>query len=370
MVETVSATITDIVEFYDITLMNPKVLVGVFVGAMMAFLFCGLTMNAVGRAAEKMVVEVRRQFREIAGILEGKQRPDYTSCVRISTKAAQHEMVFPSVLAIVVPMLVGVLLGPAGVIGLLAGGLGAGFVLAIFLANSGGAWDNAKKYVEEGHFGGKNSASHHATVVGDTVGDPFKDTSSVALNPIIKFTTLFGLLAMEMAISENFREFAPWVGIVFVIVAIFFVWRSFYKMRIDDTIDNIINASLEELQEINTVGETIAQSIRNFFDDERNIEIINRLKAFGLQFSQEKKVATENQVLAGKTIVVSGVFTNFSRDGIKQKIEDLGGKNSSSISSKTDFVVAGEKMGPEKLKKAEALGIKIIDETEFLNMIK
>ncbi|MBO2523224.1 MAG: DNA ligase (NAD(+)) LigA, partial [Bacteroidetes bacterium] len=136
------------------------------------------------------------------------------------------------------------------------------------------------------------------------------------------------------------------------------------------SIDNIINASLEELQEINTVGETIALSIRNFFDDERNIEIINRLKAFGLQFSQEKKVATENQVLAGKTIVVSGVFANFSRDGIKQKIEDLGGKNSSSISSKTDFVVAGEKMGPEKLKKAEALGIKIIDETEFLNMIK
>ena len=135
------------------------------------------------------------------------------------------------------------------------------------------------------------------------------------------------------------------------------------------SIDNIINASLEELQEINTVGETIAQSIRSFFDDERNIQIINRLKAFGLQFSQEKKVASENQILAGKTIVVSGVFANFSRDGIKQKIEDLGGKNSSSISSKTDFVVAGEKMGPEKRKKAEELGIKIIDETEFINMI-
>ena len=135
------------------------------------------------------------------------------------------------------------------------------------------------------------------------------------------------------------------------------------------SIDNIINASLEELQEINTVGGTIAQSIRSFFDDERNIQIINRLKSFGLQFSQEKKVATENQLLAGKTIVVSGVFSNFSRDGIKQKIEDLGGKNSSSISSKTDFVVAGEKMGPEKRKKAEELGIKIIDETEFINMI-
>ena len=199
-VATVSATITDIVEYYDITLMNPKVLVGVFIGAMMAFLFCGLTMNAVGRAAEKMVVEVRRQFREIAGILEGKQRPDYTSCVRISTKAAQHEMIFPSVLAIVAPMLVGVLLGPAGVIGLLAGGLGAGFVLAIFLANSGGAWDNAKKFVEEGNFGGKNSASHHATVVGDTVGDPFKDTSGPSLNILIKLMSMVSIVMAGLTV--------------------------------------------------------------------------------------------------------------------------------------------------------------------------
>ena len=199
-VATVSATITDIVEYYDITLMNPKVLVGVFIGAMMAFLFCGLTMNAVGRAAEKMVVEVRRQFREIAGILEGKQRPDYTSCVRISTKAAQHEMIFPSVLAIVAPMLVGVLLGPAGVIGLLAGGLGAGFVLAIFLANSGGAWDNAKKYVEEGYFGGKNSPSHHATVVGDTVGDPFKDTSGPSLNILIKLMSMVSIVMAGLTV--------------------------------------------------------------------------------------------------------------------------------------------------------------------------
>ena len=199
-VATVSATITDIVEYYDITLMNPKVLVGVFIGAMMAFLFCGLTMNAVGRAAEKMVVEVRRQFREIAGILEGRQRPDYTSCVRISTKAAQHEMIFPSVLAIVAPMLVGVLLGPAGVIGLLAGGLGAGFVLAIFLANSGGAWDNAKKFVEEGNFGGKNSASHHATVVGDTVGDPFKDTSGPSLNILIKLMSMVSIVMAGLTV--------------------------------------------------------------------------------------------------------------------------------------------------------------------------
>jgi len=199
-VETVSATITDIVQLYDITLMNPMVLVGIFIGAMMAFLFCGLTMNAVGRAAEKMVVEVRRQFREIAGILEGKQRPDYTSCVRISTKAAQHEMILPSLLAIIVPMLVGVLLGPAGVIGLLAGGLGAGFVLAIFLANSGGAWDNAKKYVEEGNFGGKNSAAHKATIVGDTVGDPFKDTSGPSLNILIKLMSMVSIVMAGLTV--------------------------------------------------------------------------------------------------------------------------------------------------------------------------
>ena len=199
-VQTVQASIMDIVNYYDITLMNPMVLVGVFVGAMMAFLFCGLTMNAVGRAAEKMVIEVRRQFREIAGILEGKQRPDYTSCVRISTKAAQHEMLFPSLLAIIVPMLVGVILGPAGVIGLLAGGLGAGFVLAIFLANSGGAWDNAKKYVEEGHFGGKNSPSHHATVVGDTVGDPFKDTSGPSLNILIKLMSMVSIVMAGLTV--------------------------------------------------------------------------------------------------------------------------------------------------------------------------
>ena len=199
-VETVRATITDIVNYYDISLMNPKVLVGVFIGSMMAFLFCGLTMNAVGRAAQKMVLEIRRQFREIAGILEGKQRPDYTNCVRISTKAAQHEMIFPSLLAIIVPMLVGIILGPAGVIGLLAGGLGAGFVLAIFLANSGGAWDNAKKYVEEGHFGGKGSANHHATVVGDTVGDPFKDTSGPSLNILIKLMSMVSIVMAGLTV--------------------------------------------------------------------------------------------------------------------------------------------------------------------------
>ena len=199
-VDTLSASITDIVEYYDITLMNPMVLVGVFVGSMMAFLFCGLTMDAVGRAASKMVVEVRRQFREMKGILEGERRPDYTSCVRISTKAAQKEMILPSILAIIVPMLVGVILGPAGVIGLLAGGLGAGFVLAIFLANSGGAWDNAKKFVEEGNFGGKNSPAHKATIVGDTVGDPFKDTSGPSLNILIKLMSMVSIVMAGLTV--------------------------------------------------------------------------------------------------------------------------------------------------------------------------
>ena len=193
-------SIVDVLDRFNVSLMNPAVLAGVFLGAMMAFLFCGLIMNAVGRAAQKMVVEVRRQFREIKGILEGKQRPDYSRCVEISTKAAQKEMIFPSVLAIVVPVLVGVILGPAGVLGLLAGALGAGFVLAIFLANSGGAWDNAKKYVEEGNFGGKNSESHHATVVGDTVGDPFKDTSGPSLNILIKLMSMVSIVMAGLTV--------------------------------------------------------------------------------------------------------------------------------------------------------------------------
>ena len=200
LVEVSTATIPDIVEYYNITLMNPVVITGIFIGAMMAFLFCGLTMNAVGRAAQKMVIEVRRQFKEIAGILEGKQRPDYKSCVQISTKAAQREMVFPSIMAIAVPVVVGLLLGPAGVIGLLAGGLGAGFVLAIFLANSGGAWDNAKKYVEDGHLGGKNSESHKATIVGDTVGDPFKDTSGPSLNILIKLMSMVSIVMAGLTV--------------------------------------------------------------------------------------------------------------------------------------------------------------------------
>lgn len=194
VVNVAEATIPQIISYYEVNLMNPCVLAGVFVGAMMAFLFCGMTMNAVGRAAQKMVVEVRRQFREIAGILEGKQRPDYKRCVEISTKAAQHEMITPALTAIIVPVLVGIILGEAGVMGLLIGGLGSGFILAIFLANSGGAWDNAKKYVEDGHFGGKNSVNHHATVVGDTVGDPFKDTSGPSLNILIKLMSMVSIV--------------------------------------------------------------------------------------------------------------------------------------------------------------------------------
>lgn len=193
-VEAAKASILDVLEEFDVSLMNPMVLAGVFIGAMMSFLFCGLTMNAVGRAAQKMVVEVRRQFRQIKGILSGEATPDYKRCVEISTRAAQKEMLLPSLIAIAVPIITGLVLGVAGVMGLLIGGLGAGFVLAVFMANSGGAWDNAKKYVEEGHFGGKNSDSHHATVVGDTVGDPFKDTSGPSLNILIKLMSMVSIV--------------------------------------------------------------------------------------------------------------------------------------------------------------------------------
>ena len=196
VVRTADATLTDFMNYYDVTLMNPKVLSGIFIGSMMAFVFCGLTMNAVGRAAQKMVNEVRRQFREIKGIMTGEGEPDYAKCVAISTKGAQHEMVFPSLLAIIIPVVMGLIFGVSGVIGLLAGGLGTGFVLAIFMANSGGAWDNAKKYIEEGNLGGKGSDNHKATVIGDTVGDPFKDTSGPSLNILIK---LMSMVAIVMA---------------------------------------------------------------------------------------------------------------------------------------------------------------------------
>ena len=195
------ASIVDFMEFYQINLMNPLVLVGVFIGAMMSFLFCGLTMNAVGRAAESMVEEVRRQFREIKGILTGEATPDYARCVAISTRGAQREMLLPSLLAIVVPVAVGLLFGVAGVMGLLVGGLSSGFVLAVFMANSGGAWDNAKKLIEEGNFGGKGSECHKATVVGDTVGDPFKDTSGPSLNILIKLMSMVSIVMAGLTVA-------------------------------------------------------------------------------------------------------------------------------------------------------------------------
>ena len=195
------ATIPDFMNFFQVNLMNPKVLVGAFIGAMAAFLFCGLTMEAVGRAAQKMVVEVRRQFKEIAGILEGTGTPDYGRCVEISTRAAQHEMIFPSVLAILIPIVVGVVLGVAGVLGLLVGGLAGGFTLAVFMANAGGAWDNAKKNVEEGNFGGKGSFAHKATIVGDTVGDPFKDTSGPSLNILIKLMSMVSIVMAGLTVA-------------------------------------------------------------------------------------------------------------------------------------------------------------------------
>ncbi len=195
------ATIPDFMNYFQVTLMNPRVLVGAFIGGMAAFLFCGLTMEAVGRAAQKMVEEVRRQFREIKGILEGKATPDYGSCVEISTRAAQHEMIFPSLLAIAIPIVVGLVLGVAGVLGLLVGGLTCGFTLAVFMANAGGAWDNAKKMVEEGNFGGKGSFAHKATIVGDTVGDPFKDTSGPSLNILIKLMSMVSIVMAGLTVA-------------------------------------------------------------------------------------------------------------------------------------------------------------------------
>ena len=193
--------IPSFMNYFQVNLMNPKVIVGVFIGAMAAFLFSGITMGAVGRAAEDMVKEVRRQFREIAGILEGKATPDYGRCVEISTRSAQREMIFPSLLAIIIPIVVGLILGVAGVLGLLVGGLAAGFTLAIFMSNAGGAWDNAKKMVEEGNFGGKGSECHKATVVGDTVGDPFKDTSGPSLNILIKLMSMVSIVMAGLTVA-------------------------------------------------------------------------------------------------------------------------------------------------------------------------
>lgn len=200
-IEISKASFPDFMIYYDVTLMNPKVLSGMFIGSMMAFMFCGLTMNAVGRAAGHMVEEVRRQFREIKGILSGEAQPDYARCVEISTKGAQQEMVVPSVLAIIAPILTGLIFGAPGVIGLLIGGLSTGFVLAVFMANAGGAWDNAKKYIEEGNHGGKGSDAHKATVVGDTVGDPFKDTSGPSLNILIKLMSMVAIVMAGLTVA-------------------------------------------------------------------------------------------------------------------------------------------------------------------------
>jgi K(+)-stimulated pyrophosphate-energized sodium pump len=196
-----NSTIENFMDWFNVNLMNYKVLVGVFLGSMLAFLFTGLTMNAVGRAAQKMVEEVRRQFREIKGILEGTAEPDYARCVEISTKGAQLEMILPSALAILIPIATGVIFGVAGVFGLLIGGLGSGFVLAVFMANSGGAWDNAKKYIEEGNYGGKGSDAHKAAVTGDTVGDPFKDTSGPSLNILIKLMSMVSIVMAGLTVA-------------------------------------------------------------------------------------------------------------------------------------------------------------------------
>ncbi len=196
-----TATIRDFTVAYDLTLFNPILLGGVFIGSMMTFLFSSMSMKAVGRAAGKMVDEVRRQFREIPGIMDGTGKPEYAKCVEISTKGAQSEMLVPSMIAIVVPLVVGVIFGVPGVIGLLAGGMSTGFVLATMLNNSGGAWDNAKKYIERGNYGGKKSEPHKASVVGDTVGDPFKDTSGPALNILIKLMSMVSVVLAGLTVA-------------------------------------------------------------------------------------------------------------------------------------------------------------------------
>ena len=200
-IDAAAATYAQLAQHFDLTLLNPKVLSGMLIGSMLAFVFCALTMRAVGRAAAKMVEEVRRQFREIAGILEGKTDPDYASCVDISTKAAQAEMIVPSLLAIIVPVGTGLIFGVAGVVGLLVAGLTTGFALAVMMANAGGSWDNAKKYIETGAHGGKGSPAHKASVVGDTVGDPFKDTSGPSLNILIKLMSMVSVVFAGVTVS-------------------------------------------------------------------------------------------------------------------------------------------------------------------------
>ncbi len=206
----IEAEFMDFINHYQIHLMNPTVIVGMFIGVMAVFMFCGITMNAVGRAAQKMVDEVRRQFKEKPGIMKGTEEPDYAECVAISTKGAQHEMLLPSIIALIIPVLVGLIFGVPGIAGLLLGTITSGFALAIFMANSGGAWDNAKKYVEEGNHGGKGSDVHKATVIGDTVGDPFKDTSGPSLNILIKLMVMASLVTAGVAVAYPLIQ--PWVA--------------------------------------------------------------------------------------------------------------------------------------------------------------
>ena len=193
----------DIADLYDATVLNPRVLIGVFLGCMATFVFCAMTMKAVGRAAFGMVEEVRRQFREDKGIMAGTSKPDYARPVAISTKAAQQEMILPSLMGILTPIAVGLVLGVGGVLGLLLGTLCCGFCLAIFMSNSGGSWDNAKKFIEAGNLGGKNSDSHKAAVVGDTVGDPFKDTSGPSLNILIKLMSIVSVVAAGLIVRYS-----------------------------------------------------------------------------------------------------------------------------------------------------------------------
>jgi inorganic pyrophosphatase/K(+)-stimulated pyrophosphate-energized sodium pump len=203
LVDVKRATLPNFTTYYDASLMNPKVMVGVFLGAMATFVFCSLTMKAVGRAAKGMVEEVRRQFKEKPGIMEGTDAPDYARPVAISTRAAQREMVLPSLLGLILPVATGILLGVGGVLGLLVGTLTCGFCVAVFMANAGGSWDNAKKFIEKGHHGGKGSEAHKAGVVGDTVGDPFKDTSGPSLNILIKLMSMVSVVAAGLVVRYS-----------------------------------------------------------------------------------------------------------------------------------------------------------------------
>jgi K(+)-stimulated pyrophosphate-energized sodium pump len=207
VVSVLTATMPDFGRYYNMSIMNPKVLIGMFMGVMLAYVFCAMTMKAVGRSASDMVEEVRRQFREIPGIMEGTAEPEYASCVAISTAAAQREMIIPALMGLTVPIIVGLLLGVAGVMGMLAGGLTSGFAMAIFMANAGGAWDNAKKYIEAGAHGGKGTDAHKATVVGDTVGDPFKDTSGPSLNILIKLMSMVSVVFAGLIVKYAIEFF-------------------------------------------------------------------------------------------------------------------------------------------------------------------